>query len=126
MASIQSRTSRGKKYWSIVESRRINGKPRSIILEYLGTPETLLKKLQNESSLKLKSYQHGDSKALLDIAAQLEIIDIINKYIPINKTDQKQNRNGLSVGASLLLIAVGRVCRPKSKMSWYQWCHETS
>ena len=35
MAFIQYRKVNGRKYWSIVESRRINGKPRNIILEYL-------------------------------------------------------------------------------------------
>jgi len=60
MASIQVRTSRGKKYWSIVESRRVDGQPRTSILEYLGTAETLLKKLRSEGELSLKSYSHGD------------------------------------------------------------------
>ena len=36
MATIQRKNSRGHKYWYIVESRRVNGKPRPIVLEYLG------------------------------------------------------------------------------------------
>ncbi|MCE5330196.1 hypothetical protein LLG07_07700, partial [bacterium] len=35
MASIQYKVSRGYKYWYIVESRRVNGKPRPIVLLYL-------------------------------------------------------------------------------------------
>jgi len=42
MATIQSKISRGHKYWYIVESRRVNGKPRPIVLEYLGKPDALL------------------------------------------------------------------------------------
>ena len=42
MATIQSKMSRGHKYWYIVESRRVNGKPRPIVLEYLGKAESLL------------------------------------------------------------------------------------
>jgi hypothetical protein len=34
MATIQAKTSRGKKYWYIVESRRVDGKPRPIVLAY--------------------------------------------------------------------------------------------
>ncbi|MBE7444354.1 MAG: hypothetical protein HS132_03590 [Planctomycetia bacterium] len=37
---------RGYKYWYIVESRRVNGKPRPIVLSYLGKADDLLKRLQ--------------------------------------------------------------------------------
>ncbi len=36
MATIQSKTTKGYKYWYFVESRRVNGKPRPIVLAYLG------------------------------------------------------------------------------------------
>ncbi|MGD9276928.1 MAG: IS1634 family transposase [Candidatus Pacearchaeota archaeon] len=125
MASIQCRTSRGKKYWSIVESRRVNGKPRTFILEYLGTPSSLLNRLKN-SNILLKSYSHGDTSALLNIAKELDILNIINKHVPYNKTKRKPIRDGLTVGATLLLAAIGRACHPTSKMAWYDWCKETS
>jgi len=126
MASIQARTSRGKKYWSIVESRRINGKPRTVVLEYLGTPDTLLKKMQGEGNISLKSYSHGDTSALLQAAEELDVINIINQHIPENKLGKKQIRDNLNVGASLLLAAIGRACRPTSKMAWSEWSKETS
>jgi transposase len=126
MASIQARTSRGKKYWSIVESRRINGKPRSVVLEYLGTPETLLHRLKHQEKLSLKSYSHGDTRALLHVAEELDVIQTINQHIPENKLGDKQIRDGLSVGASLLLAAIGRACHPTSKMGWIEWSKETS
>ncbi len=44
MATIQAKTSRGRKYWYIVESRRVNGKPRPVVLAYLGKPIDLLQK----------------------------------------------------------------------------------
>jgi len=88
MAFIQARISRGKKYWSIVECRRVNGKPRTFILEYLGTANTLLNRLQEEISLK--SYSHGDTTALLNAAIELDIVNIINKHIPCNKITAKK------------------------------------
>jgi transposase len=124
MAFIQARTSRGKKYWSIVECRRVNGKPRTFILEYLGTANTLLKRLQDR--LTLKSYSHGDTAALLNAAVELDIVNIINKHIPVNNRGTKPKRDGLTVGASFLLAAIGRACHPTSKLSWYDWCKETS
>ena len=81
MATIQSKNSRGHKYWYIVESRRVNGKPRPIVLEYLGKADKLLKRLQGGlQSLQVKSYSHGCVSALLDVANKLEVADIINKY----------------------------------------------
>ncbi len=66
IATIQSKTSRGHKYWYIVESRRINGKPRPIVLAYLGKANDLLKRLQGiTDGVKLKSYSHGAVVALL-------------------------------------------------------------
>jgi transposase len=126
MASIQARTSRGKKYWSIVESRRINGQPRTVILEYLGTATTLLERLQTEDSFALKSYSHGDTAALINAAIELDIVSIINKYVPRGKNGSKPLRDGLTVGASLLLAALGRACHPTSKLGWYDWCQNTS
>lgn len=85
MASIQPRMSRGKKYWSIVESRRINGKPRTVVLEYLGTAETLLNRCHDQEEFSFKSYRHGDVRALLQVAEELDIMRIINQFVPENK-----------------------------------------
>lgn len=126
MAFINYRKSRGKKYWSIVESQRIKGKPRTVILEYLGTAETLLQKLQGDESISISTYSHGDVATLINTAIELDIIDIINKHIPTGKNGIKPSRDGLTVGASFLLAAIGRACHPTSKLGWYDWCKETS
>ncbi|MBW2203038.1 MAG: IS1634 family transposase, partial [Deltaproteobacteria bacterium] len=126
MAFLSSRKSRGKTYWSICESRRIEGKPRNIPIEYLGTAETLLKRLSDEDDCSIKSYSHGDTAALINIAIELDIVNIINRYIPINQKGQKPIRDGLTVGGTFLLGAIGRACRPTSKMGWYNWCEKTS
>ena len=126
MASIQPRVSRGIKYWSIVESKRINGKPRTTILEYLGTADSLLGRLTRDDGRAIRSYSHGDTAALLNIADELGIIKTINDHIPALNSGKKPMRDGLTVGASLVLAAVGRACKPTSKLGWYDWCKETS
>ena len=71
MATIQSKKSKGHKYWYIVESRRVDGKSRPIVLAYLGKAEDLLDRLnQSVESLKLKSYSHGGVAAMLKKAPQ--------------------------------------------------------
>lgn len=126
MASIQKRRSRGKDYWSIVESRRVNGQPRTFILEYLGTAETLLVRLRDGEAFRIKSYSHGDTSALLGVAEELDLVNLINKHIPDLKNGNKPIRDNFSVGGSLVLAAIGRACHPTSKASWYDWSKTTS
>ena len=119
MATIQAKVSRGHKYWYIVESRRVNKKPRPVVLEYLGKADDLLKRLHGlrEGSPTQKSYSHGAVAALLQIANQLNICRIINQYIDSSKEyiAQKPLRHNLTAGISFLLAAIGRVCMPTSK-----------
>jgi len=117
MATLQKRRSRGHVYWSIVESRRINGKPRPVILAYLGRVEDLLKRLTEGIPQKVKSYSHGTVAALLDLAEELQVVEIINRRLP---DSSKKLRDGFTVGGSLLLSALGRACQPTSKMNWYE------
>lgn len=122
MATFHKRICRGHAYWSIVESRRINGKPRPVILEYLGTADSFLKKLQGKGSSKIRSYCHGNVAALLKTAQELNIVPILNKYAA-----NHQIRDDLTVGASLLLAGIGRACRPTSKRAWHSlWAKSTS
>jgi len=122
MATIQKKPSRGKEYWAIVESRRVNGKPRPIVLEHLGTAENLLKRLQEGVPKKVKSYSHGLVAYLLHVTESMGLVQIINCHVP-----QKQFRDGLTVGGSLILAALGRVCQPTSKRGWYEgWAKRTS
>lgn len=129
MATIQARKSRGHKYWYIVESRRVNGKPRPIVLEYLGKADDLLQRLKGiKGQLKLKSYSHGAVSALLKLAQKLDIANEINKHIksPRNYMAEKPIRNNLTAGITLLLGAIGRICMPTSKRGWWQWAKTTS
>ena len=122
MATLHKRMCRGHAYWSIVESRRVNGKPRPVILEYIGTPESLLNRLQKTGEQKIKTYSHGLVATFLDIAHEFNISQIINKYV-----DKKQIRNNLTVGDSILLAAIGRIGKPTSKKGWYEgWAKHTS
>jgi len=128
MATLQGR-SRGKhKYWYIVESRRVNGKPRPVVLAYLGKAETLLRRLTDPAggNLRVKSYSHGSVAALLAAVGQLGIVEIINRHVPPNKRGEKQLRHGLTVGASLVLRTIERVCAPCSNQAFPAWAKTTS
>ena len=130
MATIQSKMSRGHKYWYIVESRRVNGKPRPVVLAYLGKAETLLRRLQQGigERLKVKSHSHGAVAALLVVARQLDVVAVINRHIQSQRPywPEKPLRNNLTAGATLLLAAIGRVCMPTSKRGWWTWAQTAS
>jgi len=130
MATIQSKKSRGHKYWYIVESRRVNGKPRPIVLEYLGRAETLLKRLQQGigGNLKVKSHSHGSVAALLVVARKLDVVSVVNRHIHSQRPywPDKPLRNKLTAGSTLLLAGIGRVCMPTSKRGWWTWAQTAS
>ncbi len=123
MASLQVKMHKGRKYWCIVESKRINGKPRAFVVEYLGTADTLLAKLTAKGGQhEVKSFSHGAIAALLLIADKLDVVPTINKYTS-SKRDywpKQPLRNNLTAGITLLLAAMGRACKPTSKLGWYE------
>jgi len=130
MATLHVRTSRGQKYWSIVESRRVNGKPRPVIVMYLGKAKTLLKKLQQGigEKVRIKSYSHGAVAAMLRVAQQLDVVDMINRHIKARRANWPDQplRNNLTAGITLLLAAIGRACSPTSKRGWWDWAKTTT
>jgi transposase len=121
MASLQRHRVRGHTYWRIVESKRINGKPRAIPIMHLGTADQLLERLLNapRGQLRVQSFQHGDVAALKAAADRLGVVDIINEHVG-------RSRRGLSVGNTLLLAAINRAVKPRSKMGWAAWARQTS
>lgn len=129
MASIHAKNSRGQKYWYIVESRRVNGKPRPVVLAYLGKANDLLKRLNGlTEGLHLKSYSHGLVAAMLRIAQKIDVCTVINQHVKSSREciAEKPLRNNLTTGATLLLAAIGRAGVPTSKRGWLDWAKTTS
>jgi len=127
MASLVAKTVHGKKYWQLVESRRVNGKPRSFVLMHLGRPADLLIRLQRlEEGFRTRSVSHGAVAALWSLAEELGVVDLINAQIPRDSRGRLPRNDGVAPGVSLLLAAIGRACKPTSKRAWAQWASTTS
>jgi len=122
MASLQRKIVKGIEYWSIVESKRVNGKPRPVVVEYIGNTKKLFERLQNNSSnfSVVKSYSHGDSQSLLKIANKLGIEEILDQSL------KKENNDGIKRSTSLILAAIQRVCKPGSKNEFEDWFKTTT
>ncbi|MEI8123270.1 MAG: IS1634 family transposase, partial [bacterium] len=104
--------------------------PRPIVLEYLGKAENLLIRLRQGlgETLKIKSHSHGAVAALLIVARQLDVVAVINRHVHSQRSywPDKPLRNNLTVGITLLLAAIGRICMPTSKRGWWTWAQTAS
>ena len=120
MATLQKKTSRGHTYWQIVESRRVNGKPRPVVLMHLGTAEALLSRLSQEptKALKARVFQFGPLAALWNIAEELEVVPTIDREV-------QKREQGLSCGQYILLAALNRCVGATSKASLSAWYRQT-
>jgi len=123
MASLQRKKVNNKWYWYIVECKRVNGKPRPIVLKYIGTNEKLIKmlmKTDTPENIRVKSFTYGSVYALLRVAEEIGIEEIFEKYF------SKQKRDGLSISKTLLLCSIYRACKPGSKRAFSEWASKTS
>ena len=139
MASLQARRVRGHTYWHIVQSRRVNGKPRPVPIAYLGKADDLLARLQASDTLRLRSFAHGAVAALWHQAQQLDLAGLIDRELHatgrrLSGTDhaaakpwQPPVRNdGLTVGQTLTLASIGRACHATSKRGFAGWASTTT
>lgn len=121
VASIQRKIIHGHPYYYIVESRRINGRPRPVVLQYLGTPDALLERLQNPQGqpLRARITEFGGVAALYDLARQLGLTELIDEHVP-------KRRQGPSVGQYILVAAINRCLAPTSKLRMPEWLAATA
>ena len=121
MPSLLPARVRGHTYWRIVESRRVKGKPRPVPILYLGTADALLERLLGAEAgrVRVRSYEHGAVAALTAAADRLGVASIIDDNV-------KKSARGLSVGQTMVLAAINRAVRPRSKRGWAAWAKGTS
>lgn len=121
MASLQRYVSKGCIYWRLVESKRINGKPRLFVVAHLGTAETLMKRLNDNHGKPVKSKvrSFGGITALASIASELGLVEIIDRHV--DKRGQ-----GISVGTYIVLAALNRCLAPCSKNQFERWHRKTA
>ena len=127
MAYFRFKTIHGRKYLYIVESRRIDGKVRSVNLAYLGRADQALRLVQaaNAPADRLRSFEHGAVAVLLSLADRLGVVEMIDRRIRPPRPSRPK-RHLLSVGQTLLLAAIGRAVHPTSKLGWAQWAQGTT
>jgi len=118
MASLQKKKKGKKFYYYVVESRRVNGKPRIVNQTYLGPVEKVVKILSEyPKKRKPEEIEHlsfGLLAALLSLAKRINLVDIINRHT-------SKRAQGITTGDYILLIVLNRCIDPKSKRSLCAW-----
>src|SRR6266699_366118 len=120
MASLTAKFVHGHKYFQIITSRRINGKPRQVVLAHLGTADTLFARLQQKQGepIKARVQPFGFLAAAWGLAQQLQLVSLTDRHVP-------KRQQGASVGQDLVLAALNRLTSPTSKARMAQWYRKT-
>jgi len=110
---------RGKHtYYYLVESARVDGQPRIVSQEYLGTAEEVMARLSGAPAGEPVRSQHkrfGDLAAVWSVLARLDVVGIIDEVAP------RYANAAASVGIYLALATANRIVDPCSKLAFADW-----
>ena len=121
MASIVPKKKGKKTYYYAVESARVNGKPRIVHQDYLGTAEKIAALVKDRSApvpVSATAREFGLSGALWLAAKQTGVFDLLQSLWP-------EPRSGPSPAHYLLLAAIHRICEPGPKTEVSAWYEQT-
>ena len=108
MASLVAKKKGNKLYYYVVESARVDGKPRIVHQAYLGTAEKVAALVKDRTSpvpLSATMRDFGLPGSLWLAAQQTGVFSLLESLWP-------QPRSGPSPAHYLLLAAIHRVCQP--------------
>ncbi len=119
MASIVGKKRGNATYYYLVESARVDGKPRIVSQEYLGTAEELAAAMRGGGLGLPDRVQHKDFGAVAAAWGLLEdlgVAQIIDEVTGARRADA-----GASVGTYLVVAALNRLAAPCSKLALADW-----
>ena len=124
MASIVGKRISGKTYYYLVESARVDGKPRIVSQQYLGSAEEIAGKLADSGpGTAVARTQHksfGDLAAVWGVLQRLDVAGVIDAVVP------RYPNAAASVGTYLALATANRVVAPCSKLAFADWWATTA
>ena len=139
MPSLQAIRVKGNTYYRLVTCRRVDGKPTPVVLAYLGKADDILKRLEGADETRIRSWSHGGVAALYSLARELQLAELIDRHLSKSGKRSRhtgsqapsapipaQLNDGLTVGQSLTLVAIGRACCATSKRAFAEWAKTTT
>src|SRR5712691_2301672 len=122
MASLTKKVINGRPYYYLRETARVGGRPKEVRQVYLGRAEDLERRLAETAeprSVQARSF--GAVAAALRLCRELEVAEAIDRALGAGA-----RRSGLSVGEMIMLAAINRACRPRSKRQLGDWHGRTA
>ena len=123
MPSIVGKRRGSQTYYYLVESARVDGKPRIVSQQYLGSAEEVMAKLAGDQSGQPVRSQHkrfGDVAAVWSMLDSLDVVGLVDDVTP------RHAHAGASVGTYLALATLNRVVDPCSKRAFADWWATTA
>ena len=117
MATIVAKRKRRQLYYYIVESARVDGKPRIVHQTYLGTAERVAQLVQDRTAplpLSITALDFGLPGALWRAAQQSGVWEVLESL-------WEKPPSGPSTAHYLLLAAIHRICQPGPKTEVADW-----
>jgi transposase len=121
MASLVAKRKGNKLYYYVVESARVEGKPRIVHQVYLGTAEKVAELVRDRTApipLSATTRDFGLPAALWQAAQQTGVWSLLESLWP-------QPRSGPGPAHYLLLAALHRICQPGPKTEVADWYRNT-
>ena len=124
MAYIVGKKQDGKTYYYLVESARVDGKPRIVSQRYLGSAAEIEARLSAAGPGEPDRSRHlafGDIAATWSMLDRLGVAAIVDEVVGSRRSDA-----AASVGTYIALAVLNRVCDPCSKLAFADWWATTA
>lgn len=124
MPSIVGKRQGNKTYYYLVESARVDGKPRIVSQRYLGPAEEIVARLSEQGPGEPERSRHlafGDVAAVWAVLERLEVAKIVDEVVGPRRADA-----AASVGTYMALATLNRVVDPCSKRAFAEWWATTA
>ena len=121
MASLTKKIVNGRPYYYLRETARVGGRSKVVRTVYLGRAEDIERRLSEAAEPKavvVRSF--GAVAAAWKVCEELEIAEAIDRALG------GRRGSGLSVGEMIMLAAINRACRPRSKRQLGDWHQRTA
>ena len=123
MASIVGKRRGKQTYYYLVESARVQGKPRIVSQQYLGSADEVIAKLSETPAgqpVRSRHKRFGDLAAVWSMLVRLDVAGIVDEVVP------RYANAAATVGTYLALACANRVVDPCSKRGFADWWETTA
>lgn len=120
---IEKRRADGRTYYYLVESARVDGRPRIVSQQYLGSAAEIAQKLAGGpvgTPVRSQHKRFGDLAAVWSVLERVGVVEVIDAVVP------RRADAAASVGTYLALACANRIVAPCSKLGFADWWATTA